>query len=149
LDQQVFDDFREIGMSEKTCRLTPSFAESSPTCQPSLPERQRCERDLLSNAARSSASISSSKSPEGADAYVMKAIIHDWDDESALKILKNCRRAVRDDGKLLVMDNVMKPANAPDPELGRFIDLSMLILATGRERTEAEFASLLRAGVLH
>jgi hypothetical protein len=84
--------------------------------------------------------------PQGADAYVMKGIIHDWDDESALKILKSCRRAIRDDGKLLVMDNVLKPANEPDPNLGRFIDLGMLIVVTGRERTEAEFAALLRAG---
>jgi hypothetical protein len=83
--------------------------------------------------------------PEGADAYVMKAILHDWDDESALKILKNCHLAIRDGGKLLVMDNVLKRANEPDPNLGRFVDLSMLILATGRERTEAEFAALLRA----
>ena len=44
------------------------------------------------------------------------------------------------------MDNVLKPANEPDPNLGRFIDLGMLIFLTGRERTEAEFATLLRAG---
>ena len=84
--------------------------------------------------------------PEGADAYVMKAIIHDWEDESALKILRNCRRAIRKGGKLLVMDNVLKPSNEPDSNLGRFVDLGMLILVTGRERTEAQFASLLRAG---
>ena len=83
---------------------------------------------------------------EGADAYVMKAIIHDWNDEAALKILKNCRRAIRDDGKLLLMEHVLKPPNEPDPGLGRFIDLDMLVLLTGRERTEAEFETLLRAG---
>ena len=44
------------------------------------------------------------------------------------------------------MDNVLKPANEPDPNLGRFIDLAMLISVTGRERTEAEFGALLRAG---
>jgi SAM-dependent methyltransferase len=84
--------------------------------------------------------------PEGADAYLMKSIIHDWDDEAALKILKNCRRAIRGDGKLLVMEHVLKPANEPDPNLGRFMDLNMLIFVTGHERTEAEFAALLRAG---
>ncbi len=84
--------------------------------------------------------------PEGADAYVMKGIIHDWDDEAAVRILKNCRRAIRDDGKLLMMEHVLEPANQPDPNLGRFIDLSMLIVVTGRERSEAEFAGLLRAG---
>jgi SAM-dependent methyltransferase len=82
--------------------------------------------------------------PEGADVYVMKAIIHDWDDDAAVKILKNCRRAIRNDGKLLLMEHVLKPSNEPDP--GRLMDLTMLVLLTGRERTEAEFAALLRAG---
>jgi len=82
--------------------------------------------------------------PEGADAYVMKAVVHDWNDDAALKILKNCRRAIRQDGKLLLMEHVLKPSNEPDP--GRFMDLTMLVLLTGRERTEAEFAALLRAG---
>jgi O-methyltransferase domain len=45
---------------------------------------------------------------------VLKAIIHDWDDEAAVRILKNCRRAMRDDGKLLVMDNVLKPVKQSD-----------------------------------
>ncbi|MBV8056696.1 MAG: methyltransferase [Deltaproteobacteria bacterium] len=81
--------------------------------------------------------------PEGADAYVMKAVIHDWDNEPAVKILKNCRRAIRNDGKLLLMEHVLKPSNEPDP--GRFMDLMMLVLLTGRERTETEFATLLRA----
>jgi SAM-dependent methyltransferase len=81
---------------------------------------------------------------ERADAYMMKAIIHDWNDEAALKILKNCRRAIRNNGKLLLMEHVLKPPNEPDP--GRFMDLTMLVLLTGRERTEIEFAALLRAG---
>jgi hypothetical protein len=84
--------------------------------------------------------------PEGADGYVMKAIFVDWNDEAALKILKNCRRAIRRDGKLLLMENVLKPSNEPDPNLGRSMDLNMLVLLTGRLRTEAEFAALLRAG---
>jgi SAM-dependent methyltransferase len=82
--------------------------------------------------------------PEGGDAYVMKAVVHDWNDEAAVKILKNCRRAIRQDGKLLLMEYVLKPSNEPD--LGRFMDLTMLVLLMGRERTEAEFAALLQAG---
>jgi hypothetical protein len=82
--------------------------------------------------------------PEGGDAYVMKAIIHDWNDEKALKILRNCRRAIRNDGELLLMEHVLKPSNEPDP--GKFMDLTMLVLLTGRERTEAEFGELLQAG---
>jgi hypothetical protein len=77
---------------------------------------------------------------------VMKAIIRDWNDEAAVKILKNCRRAIRGDGKLLMMEHVLEPANQPDPNLGRFIDLAMLVFLTGRERSEAAFAGLLKAG---
>jgi SAM-dependent methyltransferase len=82
--------------------------------------------------------------PEGADAYVMKAVVHDWNDDAAVKILKNCRRAIRDRGKLLLIEQVLKSPNEPD--LGRFMDLTMLVGLTGRERTEAEFAALLQEG---
>jgi hypothetical protein len=74
----------------------------------------------------------------------MKAVVHDWNDDAAVKILKHCRRAIRESGKLLLIEQVLKPPNEPDP--GRFMDLTMLILLTGRERTEAEFAALLREG---
>jgi SAM-dependent methyltransferase len=81
--------------------------------------------------------------PEGADAYVMKHIIHDWNDEDALKILRNCRRAIRDDGKLLLIEHVLKPPSEPDP--GRFFDMAMLVVTPGgRERSEADFRALLR-----
>jgi hypothetical protein len=79
--------------------------------------------------------------PEGADAYILKLIIHDWDDEAALRILRNCRRAIRRDGTLLIIDSVLKPSNQSD--LGKFRDLNMLVVAGGRERTEPEFAALL------
>jgi hypothetical protein len=81
--------------------------------------------------------------PEGADAYLMRVVIHDWSDEDALKILKNCRKAILAHGKLLLVDSVLKPINQPDP--GRFNDMSMLALtAGGRERTEDEFGDLLQ-----
>jgi hypothetical protein len=81
--------------------------------------------------------------PEGADAYLMRVVIHDWNDEDALKILKNCRRAIPAHGKLLLVESVLKPPNEPD--LGKFNDLIMLVVAPGgRERTEAEFTDLLR-----
>jgi hypothetical protein len=80
--------------------------------------------------------------PAGADAYIMKWIIHDWNDDDALKILKNCRRAIRPDGRLLVVESVLKPSNERDP--GRIMDLIMLAMAPGgRERSETEFARLL------
>jgi len=83
--------------------------------------------------------------PEGADAYLMKSIIHDWSDEESLRILSNCRRAIRPHGKLLLIEMVLRSPNQPDP--GRFTDLNMLALLTGKERTEADFKTLLsRAG---
>jgi len=78
--------------------------------------------------------------PAGADAYLMKGIIHDWNDEAALKILKNCRRAVRPDGTLLLVESVLTPSTVPATAL---MDMLMMVLTSGRERTEAEFRSLL------
>lgn len=80
--------------------------------------------------------------PSGADAYLMRVVIHDWNDDDALKILKNCRRAIPAHGKLLLVESVLKTRNQPDP--GRFNDIAMLAMAPGgRERTEAEFTKLL------
>ncbi|HXJ32737.1 MAG TPA: methyltransferase [Candidatus Eisenbacteria bacterium] len=78
--------------------------------------------------------------PAGGDAYVMKRILHDWSDAECVRILSNCRRAIARGGRLLVMDSVVKPPNQPDP--AKWMDLNMLVLVTGRERTEAEFAKL-------
>ncbi len=78
--------------------------------------------------------------PAGADGYVMKRILHDWSDAECVRILSNCRRAISPDGRLLVMDNVVKPPNRPDP--AKWMDLNMMVLLTGRERTESEFAKL-------
>jgi hypothetical protein len=76
-----------------------------------------------------------------ADGYVMKSIIHDWDDEHAIKILKNCAAAMRaKDGKIILIELVINPGN--HPELGKWIDLEMLAIASGRERTESEYAEL-------
>jgi len=78
--------------------------------------------------------------PAGADAYIMKHIIHDWDDERATKILGNCRRAMKPGGTLLVVDRVIGPPNAPDPK--KFFDVAMMLMPGGRERTEPEWNEL-------
>jgi hypothetical protein len=70
----------------------------------------------------------------------MKHIVHDWEDELAAKILSNCRRAMRPGGKLLVVDRVIGPPNAPDPK--KFFDVAMMLLPGGRERTESEWKAL-------
>jgi hypothetical protein len=85
--------------------------------------------------------------PAGADAYFMKHIVHDWDDEDCLRILRNCRAAMPDYAKLLVCEKVIPPGN--EPSVAKTIDLVMLVLTDGgRERTEREFRDLFtRAGL--
>jgi nicotinamidase-related amidase len=78
-----------------------------------------------------------------ADAYMMMHIIHDWPDDKAATILKNCREGVKTGWKLLVVDAVVASPNAPD--MAKIVDLEMLILPSGKERSEAEFAALFKA----
>ena len=82
--------------------------------------------------------------PAGGDAYILKQIIHDWNDDLSIKILQNCHKAMAGNGRVLVIDAVIQPGNVPD--LNKLIDLQMLILTHGgRERTEFEFRSLFEA----
>jgi hypothetical protein len=81
--------------------------------------------------------------PEGGDAYLLKFILHDWGDEDCAAILKNCRRAMPDSGRLLVIEILIEPGNTPD--YGKYLDLNMLVLTKGRERTEAEYRALFRS----
>ena len=78
--------------------------------------------------------------PEGADAYVLKWIIHDWEDPEARAILETCRRAMPAHASVLVIERVVGPPNE-DPD-AKFSDLNMLVLPGGRERTKDEFATL-------
>jgi O-methyltransferase domain/Dimerisation domain len=78
--------------------------------------------------------------PAGADAYLLKSVIHDWDDEAAIKILRACRSAMDERGKLLVVERVVRPGNAPDP--AKFSDLNMLVIPGGQERTADDFELL-------
>lgn len=85
--------------------------------------------------------------PRGGDAYLLKAVIHDWDDERSSAILRNCRRAIPNDGKLLIIERVI-PARVEASSAHRAIaraDLNMLVALSGRERTEAEFCVLLES----
>jgi hypothetical protein len=83
--------------------------------------------------------------PAGGDAYIMRHIIHDWDDERALTILKNCHQAMADNGRLLVVEIVITDGNTPS--LGKFLDLAMLVLVNSFERTAGEYEALFaRAG---
>jgi microcystin-dependent protein len=84
--------------------------------------------------------------PAGGDAYIMKHIIHDWDDERALVILRNIRKAMNRGGRVILIESVVLPGNQPD--FAKIIDLEMLLLPGGRERTEAEFRALFAAAGL-
>lgn len=78
--------------------------------------------------------------PAGADAYILSFIIHDWAEPEALKILGNIRKAIPSHGKILLVENVIPMGNVE--HFGKFLDLEMLIMVGGRERTEAEYAAL-------
>ena len=77
--------------------------------------------------------------PKGGDAYLMKYILHDWNDVECIKILSYCRAAMNEKGKVLVVDNVVSAGN--DPSWGKLLDIQMLIIG-GRERTKQEFTTL-------
>jgi hypothetical protein len=86
--------------------------------------------------------------PVGGDAYLLKSVIHNWDDDKAATILRNCRKAMGDKGTLLLVERVMPP-RVESPMFGRVVwsDVNMLVNTFGRERTEAEYDALLaRAG---
>ena len=78
--------------------------------------------------------------PEG-DTYVLSKILHDWDDEPAAAILRTIRTAARDEARLLVLDSVVPPGN--EPAGVKWLDILMLVLQHGRERTESDWRALL------
>lgn len=85
--------------------------------------------------------------PSGGDAYLMAMVIHDWDDEQACQILKNCRRVMGPEARLLLSELVIPPGNSAF--FGKLLDLDMLVNLGGKERTEAEYRDLLRASGFH
>lgn len=80
--------------------------------------------------------------PGGADAYLMRHIIHDWDDEKAVYILRNTHQAMKAGGILLLVEGVVPPGN--DPSFTKLLDLTMLLIPGGLERTEEEYRILLK-----
>lgn len=86
------------------------------------------------------------KSVPAGDAYIMKHIIHDWDDDHAAQILRNIHTAMGErSGKVILLEGVIRPGNVPD--FGKIMDIEMLALPGGRERTAEEFGALFkRAG---
>lgn len=81
--------------------------------------------------------------PSGGDAYILKNVIHDWDDEQAIVILRNCYQAMVHEGELLLIETVIPPSN--EPSFSKLLDLELVALTGGCERTEAEYERLLKA----
>ncbi len=81
--------------------------------------------------------------PQGADAYLLCGVIHDWDDRRAIGILRNCRRIMREKGRVLLVDMVVPDTDAMS--FSKLLDLNMLAMTGGQERTKAEFGALLDA----
>lgn len=84
--------------------------------------------------------------PEGGEVYILRRIIHDWDDDRAVAILRNCARAMAPGARMLVAETVIPPGN--EPSAAKFLDLQMLVMTGGRERTAAEYRSLFAAAGL-
>jgi hypothetical protein len=79
--------------------------------------------------------------PTGGDAYLLSHVIHDWSEEQCLTILGHCRKAIGPDGRLFIVEMVLPPDNVPHP--GKLLDMGMLVITGGQERTETEYGNLL------
>jgi SAM-dependent methyltransferase len=77
-----------------------------------------------------------------ADLYLLKHILHDWDDGHAVRILENCRRAMRPGGRVIVIEALL--GEMGEPGFAPFSDLNMMVMLTGRERTLSEYRALLK-----
>jgi hypothetical protein len=84
--------------------------------------------------------------PRGASAYLMSGVIHDWDDDQAIRILDNCRRAMTPNGKVLVVETVLPLEE--ESRIAALLDLNVLVMNGGRERTENDFRELFHAAGL-
>jgi hypothetical protein len=113
--------------------------------QPSVSARAMQDRHLkaksVAERCRFEAGNFFEEVPKGGDAYIIKRVLHDWDDSQCEKILANCRAAMNEKGRVLVADSVIQPGNAPDR--GKLMDIQMFIIG-GRERTRREFAEIFK-----
>lgn len=116
---------------------------------PGVAERARAKVEAagLANRCRVVGGSFFDAVPGDADAYLLRHIIHDWDDAKSTKILHNVHRVMAAGGKLLVVESVIAPGN--EPSFGKSLDLAMLVLPGGEERTEEEYRRLYEAAGFH
>jgi hypothetical protein len=81
--------------------------------------------------------------PQGSDLYFLCGVVHDWDDDKAATILRNCRQAMPATGRLLMLETVVPEDDSM--HFSKILDLNMLAMSSGRERTRREFCTLLAA----
>jgi O-methyltransferase/methyltransferase family protein len=105
--------------------------------------RQRIEAEGLADRCEVVAGDFFASVPEGGDAYILKWIIHDWDEQRSVALLKNCHQAMTQNGRLLLVEAVVPTGS--EPHFSKFIDLNMLVMTGGRERTEEQYRALLEA----
>lgn len=83
-----------------------------------------------------------------ADVYIMKHIIHDWEDEKCIRLLKHCSQSMQGDGRVICVDAVLPSMGDAAGTPAKLLDLNMLVFITGKERTESEWKQLYRAAGL-
>jgi hypothetical protein len=105
--------------------------------------QQHLESAGLTSRGRAAAGDFFEEVPSGGDLYLLRKVIHDWDDENARRILRTCRAALGDSARLLVVEMVIPDDNAP--AYGKLLDLLMLVYSGGRERTQEEYRALLES----
>src|SRR5262249_385150 len=113
--------------------------------QPSVIERAKTNLNAAGLTSRCEAKAGNffESVPPGADAYLLRHIIHDWDDGKSVTILRNCRAVMGKGGKLLIVEGIVPLGN--EPSLSKFFDLAMMVLPGGMERTEDEYRWLFAA----
>jgi len=102
---------------------------------------QRAAANMKESRCRAIAGDFFERVPPGGDAYIMRHIIHDWYDPQALTILRNCRQVMPAQGRLLLVEKVVPPAN--EPSWIKYLDLTMMLIPGGMERTEEQYRTLL------
>ncbi len=150
LEAYDFSVFREIvdlggGNGSQLCGLLQANPKVRGTVfdLPHVVERaaQQIAAQGLTDRCRTVAGSFFDDVPAGADAYLLRHVIHDWDDDQSQTILKAVRRAIPPEGKLLVIEAVIPPGNVPG--FAKMLDLTMLVMAGGKERTNPEYRQML------
>jgi len=140
---------RVIDIGGGSGNLLGTILSANPTLQGTLFERPQVVPDAARNLAAAGVADRCEtvggdfleSVPSGGDLYIVSHCIHNWDEESCVRILANCRRAMAPGGRLLVVEAVVSPGDEPD--LAKILDLVMLVVPGGEERSEDEYRALL------